>query len=68
MSAPATDNYVVDLLDRLLDVGVVVRGTIVISVADIELLFLDASILLSSVERALASQRRDGTPARVSLH
>lgn len=68
MTVARHDNYVVDLLDRLLDVGVVIRGTIIISVADIELLFLDANILLSSVERALSSERRDGTPARMSLH
>ncbi len=49
--------YLVDLLDRLLDKGVVVRGHITISVADIDLLYLDVSILLSSVERALRSVR-----------
>lgn len=67
MTAVRNDAYLVDLLDRLLDVGVVIRGTIIISVADIELLFLDASILFSSVERALSSERRDGAHALVSL-
>ncbi len=44
--------YLVDLLDRLIETGVVLRGMLVITVADIELLFLDLSLLLTSVERA----------------
>lgn len=40
----------VDLIDRLVDTGVVVSGQAVVSVAEVELLYLDLRLLLSSVE------------------
>jgi gas vesicle structural protein len=45
--------YLSDLLDRLLDTGVVLRGHITISVAQIDLIYLDISVVLASVERSL---------------
>lgn len=48
--------YLSDLLDRLLDTGVVLRGHITISVAEIDLVYLDISVVLASVERALKWQ------------
>ncbi len=45
-----------DLLNHVLDKGVVIGGTVTISVADIDLLVLDLRLLLSSVETAV---RRD---------
>ena len=41
-----------ELLDRVLTKGVVVRGDIVITVADIELLYLGVQLVLSSTETA----------------
>jgi gas vesicle protein GvpK/gas vesicle protein GvpA/GvpJ/GvpM family len=38
-----------ELLDRLLDKGVVVKGEILLSVADIDLIYLNLGLLLSSV-------------------
>ena len=40
----------VELLDRLLDKGVVVSGEVTIAVADIDLIELGLRVLLSSVE------------------
>ena len=40
----------VELLDRVLDKGVVLRGDVTISVAGIDLLYLELHLLLSSVE------------------
>ena len=51
--------YLSDLLDRLLDTGVVLRGHITISVAEIDLIYLDISVVLASVERALKWQTRE---------
>lgn len=42
-----------DLLNHVLDKGVVISGTVTISVADIDLLVLDLRLLLSSVETSL---------------
>jgi hypothetical protein len=41
-----------EVLDRVLHKGVVVRGDLVISVANIELLYLGLELILCSVERA----------------
>jgi len=39
-----------EILDRVLDKGVVISGDIVISVADVDLIYLGLKVLLSSVE------------------
>ena len=39
-----------DLLDRILDKGVVLRGDITLSVADVDLVYVGLRLLLSSVE------------------
>lgn len=41
-----------DLLDRLINVGVVARGSIIISVAGIELIYIELSLLIATVESA----------------
>ena len=48
----ATDNTVLELLDRVLNTGVVLVGDITITVADIELIYLRLQLLLSSAETA----------------
>jgi hypothetical protein len=42
-----------DLLHHVLDKGVVISGTVTISVADIDLIVLDLRLLLTSVETAV---------------
>lgn len=41
-----------DLLDRLINTGVVARGSIVISVANIQLIYIELSLLIASMETA----------------
>jgi len=41
---------ILEVLDRVLTKGVVITGDIVISVADIDLIYLGLRVLLSSVE------------------
>lgn len=43
-----------DLLNHVLDRGVVITGHVTISIADIDLLYLDLRLLLTSVQTALA--------------
>jgi hypothetical protein len=50
----------VDLLDRVIDRGAVVTGDIVIGLAGIDLIRLDARLLLAAVDRLAA----DGPDAR----
>jgi gas vesicle structural protein len=39
-----------DLLDRILDKGVLIKGDITISVADVDLVYVGLKVLLTSVE------------------
>jgi len=49
-----------ELLDRLLDKGVVVKGEVFLSVADIDLVYLNLGLLLSSVKTVEEKSRRGG--------
>jgi hypothetical protein len=53
-----------DLLDRILDKGVILSGDITISVADVDLVYVGLKVLLSSVETAEQMRR---TAAQVPL-
>jgi len=44
------DVTLLELLDRILDKGVIISGDIMISVADVDLIYLGLRVLLSSVE------------------
>ena len=44
------DITILELLDRVLNKGVILTGDIVISVADIDLVYLGVKLMLSSVE------------------
>ena len=48
----AEDTTVLELLDRLLNQGVAVCGDLVISVADVDLIYARLQLTLSSVETA----------------
>ena len=44
------DITILEVLDRVLNKGVILTGDIVISVADIDLIYLGVKLMLSSVE------------------
>ena len=46
-----------ETLDRVLNKGVVLAGEIIISVADIDLVYLNVQVLLASVETAYRAKR-----------
>jgi hypothetical protein len=47
-----TDNTVLELLDRVLNTGVVLVGDVMITVADIELIYVSLQLMVSSAETA----------------
>ena len=47
----AQEATLLDLLDRVIDQGVVLAGDITISVADVDLIYLGLRVLLAPVER-----------------
>ncbi|WP_436964904.1 gas vesicle protein [Staphylococcus xylosus] len=46
----------IDILDVILDKGVAIRGDLIISIANIDLVYLDLRILISSVETLVQAQ------------
>lgn len=50
---PARHAELAETLDRVLHKGAVLRGDLVLSVANIDLLYLDIRLFLSSVDKAL---------------
>ena len=57
-----------DLLDRVLDHGVILAGDVTISVADVDLLYLGVRVLLAPVERLpeLMNRAVDELPSEVA--
>ena len=53
-SSDADDEFtLLDLLDHVLSTGVVIRGSLVISLAGVDLVYLGLDVILTSVETAL---------------
>lgn len=53
------DATLLEILDRVLDKGAVISGDIVISVADVDLVYIGLKVMLSSVE---TMERLRGAP------
>lgn len=47
-----------DLINRVLDKGAVIAGSVTISVGDIDLIQLDLTLVLTAVETARSAERR----------
>lgn len=63
MHEPTTDTSLVDLLDRVVDRGVVVSGDVIISLAGIDLIRLDLRLLLAGIDTAMQPRTaRRGAP------
>lgn len=48
-----------DLINRVLDKGAVIAGSVTISVADIDLIQLDLTIVLTAIETVRSAERRE---------
>ncbi|MBD1380168.1 gas vesicle protein [Metabacillus arenae] len=49
-----------DILDVILDKGVVLRGDLIISIAGIDLVYLDLRVLISAVETLVQANDENG--------
>lgn len=58
----ATEIPLVDIIDRLLDRGVVLAGNAVISIAGVDLIELRLNVVLASVDALERSDRREVLP------
>lgn len=50
---PADDMTLVDVLDHVLNQGVVLRGNLIISLAGVDLVYLGLDVILTSIETAM---------------
>lgn len=59
------DIALIDILDTVLDKGVAIKGDIVISIAGIDLVYLDLRILISAVETLIESNESSLSSAQM---
>jgi gas vesicle structural protein len=59
-----SDISLLDILDHVLNAGVVIQGSLVISVAGVDLIYLGLSVVLTSVETAMKHAEKPGSPQR----
>jgi hypothetical protein len=55
------DISLLDIIDHVLNAGVVIHGSLVISVAGVDLVYLGLNVVLTSVETALRNLRLQET-------
>lgn len=53
------ETSLLDILDHVLNAGVVIRGSIVISLAGVDLVYLGLDVILTSIETALKHLQND---------
>ena len=56
---PLDDASLLDLVDHLLNTGVIIHGNLVISLAGVDLVYVGLDVILSSVETALRHMTLD---------
>jgi gas vesicle structural protein len=67
----ADDVSLLDIIDHILNAGVVIRGSLVISLAGVDLVYLGLDVILTSVETAIRYLQlqppSSGSPLRKSI-
>jgi hypothetical protein len=58
MPDPTEDLTLLETLDHLLDRGVVIAGEAVISIGDVDLLYLGLNIVLANVDAIIRTSRK----------
>ncbi|MDP9160270.1 MAG: gas vesicle protein [Acidobacteriota bacterium] len=53
-STPDDEVSLVEILDHVLNSGVVIRGSLIISLAGVDLIYLGMDVILTSVETAMS--------------
>lgn len=58
------DVALIDILDVILDKGIAIKGDLIISIAGVDLVYLDLRVLIASVEKLI--QAREDNPGVIS--
>jgi len=56
-SDPSDETSLLDILDHVLNAGVVIRGNLVISLAGVDLIYVGLDVILTSVETAFRQMK-----------
>jgi gas vesicle structural protein len=63
---PADETSLLDILDHVLNAGVIIRGNLVISLAGVDLVYVGLDVILTSVETAFKHMKVEArTPERI---
>ena len=57
---PGDETSLLDILDHVLNAGVIIRGNLVISLAGVDLIYVGLDVILTSVETALRQMSVQG--------
>jgi hypothetical protein len=60
----SADLTLLDLVDHLLNTGIIIRGNLVLSLAGVDLVYLGLDLVVTSVETALRHMTKAGLPPR----
>lgn len=63
---PSDEASLLDILDHVLNQGVIVRGNLVISLAGVDLVYVGLDLILTSVETALKHMHIEAPPTERS--
>lgn len=61
---PADETSLLDILDHVLNAGVILRGNLVISLAGVDLIYVGVDVILTSVETAMQHMQKKVLPPR----
>lgn len=64
-SASDEDVSLLDILDHVLNAGVVIHGSLVLSIAGVDLVYLGLNVVLTSVETALRNLGAEETKRKL---
>jgi gas vesicle structural protein len=62
----SADLTLLDLIDHVLNTGVIIRGNLVLSLAGVDLVYLGLDLIVTSVETAMRHIASPGTKARTA--
>jgi gas vesicle structural protein len=62
------ETSLLDILDHVLNAGVIIRGNLVISLAGVDLVYVGLDVILTSVETALRHLQSESPPAKTKPH
>lgn len=48
-----------EVLDRILDKGIVIKGDLLISIADVNLIYIGLKVIITSVDRILGAESKE---------